>query len=518
MTMAGEAAPATPETLDAIMALLVRARGLGGLCLRDAGDGGRAAIAAWERAGGGPVRRVPRGVDHERLTGGLDLAAALATGRPVRAAGLIEQAKGGLLVVHGADGLANEAVAALSAALDAREACVLALVDGDETLPPALADRLAILDPVAPGEGGGKPVADVRAAMCEISVMLGVASLRATMLAVRAAGTLAQGRAIGEHDLMDAARLVLAPRATRLPQPEETPPPDEADPLADSGEGGRVADRVIDAVTANLPPDMLAALAEGRSAMRATARGKGERRRSPLRGRPLGARAGVPRGGVRLALVDTLRAAAPWQTLRGRDDARIRIRKPDLRVRRFESRAETTTIFAVDASGSSALARLGEAKGAVELMLAEAYVKRAEVALIAFRGNGAELLLPPTRSLTRARRALGDLPGGGGTPIAAGLIAARAQAEAARAKGRTPCIVVLSDGRANVGSGGTRFGAASEAEAAAKRIAEDGHAAVFIDISVRPRAEGAALALAMRARYLALPRGDAQALHRAIGA
>ncbi|WP_448502890.1 VWA domain-containing protein, partial [Sphingomonas sp.] len=240
--------------------------------------------------------------------------------------------------------------------------------------------------------------------------------------------------------------------------------------------------------------------------------------RSPLRGRPLGARAGVPRGGLRLALVDTLRAAAPWQKLRGRDDARIRIRKPDLRVRRFESRAETTTIFAVDASGSSALARLGEAKGAVELMLAEAYVKRAEVALIAFRGQEAELLLPPTRSLTRARRALGDLPGGGGTPVAAGLVAARAQAEAARAKGRTPYIVVLSDGRANVGSGGTRFGATAEAEAAAKRIAEDGHAAVFIDISVRPRAEGAALAHAMRARYLALPRGDAQALHRAIGA
>ncbi|WP_128566586.1 VWA domain-containing protein, partial [Methylobacterium crusticola] len=146
------------------------------------------------------------------------------------------------------------------------------------------------------------------------------------------------------------------------------------------------------------------------------------------RGRPAGTRPGDPRTG-RIALVETLRAAAPWQRLRGRDEARpIRVEPGDIRIRRLVHRTETTTIFAVDASGSAALERLAEAKGAVELLLAQAYVRRDRVALVAFRGSGAELVLPPTRSLVRARRGLAGLPGGGGTPLAAGIAAAEALA------------------------------------------------------------------------------------------
>ena len=136
----------------------------------------------------------------------------------------------------------------------------------------------------------------------------------------------------------------------------------------------------------------------------------------------MGALAGVPGGGRRLSVIDTLRAAAPWQKLRGAS-GRVVIRRDDLRVRRYQTRAEVLTIFAVDASGSAAVARLAEAKGAVELLLAEAYVKRAYVALVAFRGTTAELLLPPTRSLVRAKRGLAGLPGGGGTPLAAATCA-----------------------------------------------------------------------------------------------
>ena len=186
-------------------------------------------------------------------------------------------------------------------------------------------------------------------------------------------------------------------------------------------------------------------------------------------------------------------------------------RSDDLRVQRLKSRQEALTIFAVDASGSAALARLAEAKGAVELLLAQAYVKRAQVALIAFRGTSANLLLPPTRSLTRARRELGELPGGGGTPIAAGLNAARELAVAAARRGRTPFLVILSDGRANVTADGTpdRARAEEEALAAAKALAAEGVASAFVDISPRPRPEGARLAAAMHARYLPLQIGRA---------
>lgn len=239
----------------------------------------------------------------------------------------------------------------------------------------------------------------------------------------------------------------------------------------------------------------------------------------------MGARPGMPRGGAKLALIDSLRAAVPWQAVRRREQggdpaSPIIMRKDDLRIRRFEERAARVTIFAVDASGSAAAARLAEAKGAVELMLGQAYVTRSEVALIAFRGDSAELLLPPTRSLTRARRALTELPGGGGTPLALGLIAAREVAESVIARGRSAALVILTDGRANIAADGTpgRPQAAADTEAAAKAICARGIDSLVVDISARPGPEGAALAQALGGRFLALPRADARMLQAAINA
>jgi magnesium chelatase subunit D len=128
----------------------------------------------------------------------------------------------------------------------------------------------------------------------------------------------------------------------------------------------------------------------------------------------------------------------------------VEVRKDDFRVTRYRQRSETTTIFVVDASGSAALHRLAEAKGAVELLLADCYVRRDRVAMVAFRGPGAELLLPPTRSLVRAKKGLAALPGGGGTPLASGIDAAIGLADGVRRRGGTPVIVILTDGRANV--------------------------------------------------------------------
>jgi len=283
---------------------------------------------------------------------------------------------------------------------------------------------------------------------------------------------------------------------------------------------------VLAAALAAIPPGLLAALRQGDAARtRSPAGGRaGAWRSGSLRGRPAGIVRGVPGPRLRLSLIDTLRAAAPWQRLRAPERAggapratRIEVRREDFHVRRFRSRAETTTIFVVDASGSAAMHRLAEAKGAVELLLADCYVRRDRVALIAFRGRGAELLLPPTRSLVRAKRGLAGLPGGGGTPLAAGVDAGVELAAAVARRGGTPTLVVLTDGRANIARDGSpgRPQAEADALAAAHGARSAGLATLFVDTAPRPQALAAALAQAMRATYLPLPHANAQALSRA---
>jgi magnesium chelatase subunit D len=433
----------------------------------------------------------------------------------------------------------------LSADLPARAGLVL-LDEGEEgeTVPAKLLERMAFLldldglsladiaaDPSPPVSASGAidPPVDpnevdpgaAAQALCGAALRLGVAGLRPPSLALRAAR--AAGGGITQAGLETAVRLVLLPRATRLPE-EAPPPPPPPDPgEAEASETGSSdtpppADLLLDAALASLPPGVLAAMVARQARTTARASGTGAKRQAEERGRPIGAHPGTPGRGARLALPATLRAAAPWQRLRPARQGRVSLTKADLRVKRFEEQAETTTIFLVDASGSAAAERLAEAKGAVELLLAEAYVRRTDVALIAFRGQAADLLLPPTRSLTRAKRALAGLPGGGGTPLAAGLAAAHRLARDARARGRTPFLVVMTDGRANVALDGTggRDQAMADAERLARLLASDGIAATLIDISARPRPEAAALATLMGARLIALPRAQPQALKSAI--
>jgi len=406
-------------------------------------------------------------------------------------------------------------------------------------------------------------------ALCAAALALGVASLRPVLLAARLARAHAAlfGREeVEADDAAVAARLVLAPRASLLPpesepqtepepEPEENPepePPPETEPPADAppppeGEAeseppepelpeGALDDVILQAALAALPPGTLARLkAEQAAQMAGRAAGKaGAVQKTGQRGRPAGVRRGEPRGALRLNVIETLRAAAPWQKLRrqavgavavavaGERPAytRIEVRAEDFHVSHFKQRRETTTIFAVDASGSAALARLAEAKGAVELLLADCYVRRDRVAVIAFRGRTAELLLPPTRSLVRAKRALAGLPGGGGTPLATAIDAAALLADSIRRRGDTPVVVLLTDGRGNVALDGSagRARAEDDALAAARRLRLTGAAVLLIDTSPRPHAQAARLAAEMRAAYLPLPQAGPQALSQVVRA
>jgi magnesium chelatase subunit D len=273
-----------------------------------------------------------------------------------------------------------------------------------------------------------------------------------------------------------------------------------------------------------VPAGLLADMAAAESA-RVRAGGAGRAGAMVLtrrRGRPAGVRAGHPRNGLRLNVLATLRAAAPWQRLRTSAASAprhgVQVRVGDFRVTWFRQRNETVTIFLLDASGSSALHRLAEAKGAIELMLAECYVRRDQVAVLSFRARAAEVVLPPTRSLLRAKRSLASLPGGGATPLASGIDGARLMAEQVMRHGHTPSVVLLTDGQANVSRDGTGGRQQAEADAlmAARAVRASGLKCLVIDTAPRPQQQARRIAEAMLARYLPLPYADARTLAMAV--
>ena len=546
-----------------------------------------------------PLRRVPLNINDTALLGGLDLGATLQAGKPIALKGLLSQADGGVLVLAMAERMSLSSAARFGSVLDTGMVALqrdgldtsakaslglVALDEGasdDEQMPAGLADRLAFRllmgaqdeDEEGP-EWTPQEVLNARGrlsqvriddeavqALCAAALALGIDSLRASVFAVRvarAAAALAGSLTVEEEHTGVAARLVLAPRATRLPPaappeneaqdtPAETedsppePPPEANPPDAENQDGSNsdedqeeelaspenLAELVLEAAQAAIPSGLLASLKIGQlqRAKTPTSGSAGALQKNALRGRPVGARKGEPRAGQRINVLETLRAAAPWQKLRQRQQAlsggqkqRIVVRKEDFHVTRFRQSGQTTTVFVVDASGSSALNRLAEAKGAVELLLADCYVRRDSVAVLAFRGQTAELILPPTRSLARAKRSLAGLPGGGGTPLAHAIDASMLLADQLRKKGETPIVVMLTDGKGNIARDGRpgRAQAAADALAAATEMRLRGFSTLLVDTS--PQAQEAAknLAKAMGAQYLALPYAGANSLNQAV--
>ncbi|MEI6638843.1 MAG: magnesium chelatase ATPase subunit D [Chlorobium sp.] len=554
-----------------------------------------------------PFVELPLNVTEDRLIGGVDLEATLATGLRVVQHGVLSKAHGGVLYVDSLSLLDSSAVSHVMDAMSRGE--VLVEREGLSEVHPAkfmlvgtydptdgevrmgLLDRIGIIVPFTAQNDyrarkkivkmvmGTRDAEDTRdelnmlagfinaakeqlphvsitddqiRALIQTAISLGVEGNRVDIFTVRAAiasAALAQRSDVDEEDMKQAIKLVLIPRATRMPEkeaesneapPQEEMPPEEPEaedeeapsdtPDAEAEEEQKetpdmIEELMMEAIEMELPDNILnISLA---SKKKATTGSRGEALNNK-RGRFVRSQPGEMRSG-KVALIPTLISAAPWQETRRRDSkmagrpkTALLITKDDVKIKRFRDKSGTLFIFMVDASGSMALNRMRQAKGAVASLLQNAYVHRDQVALISFRGKQAQVLLPPSQSVDRAKRELDVLPTGGGTPLASALYLGWETAKQARTKGITQVMFVLiTDGRGNIGlqatfdptaEKATKEELEKEVEALSLSIQADGVAAIVIDTQMNylSRGEAPKLAQKLGGRYFYLPNAKAE--------
>jgi magnesium chelatase subunit D len=547
---------------DAKLALLLAAidPAIGGVLLRGQKGSAKTTLARGLAAllpGDAPFADLPLGATEDRLIGTLDLGAVLTGDGRRFEPGLLAAAHGGVLYVdevnllpdHLVDVLLDVAASGvnrveregISHEHPARFVLVGSMNPEEGELRPQLLDRFGLsvdvtttTDPRERAEATGRrldfdadPAAFTRehapaeqelraqldrtrsanvpdALMVRIGAVCaaaGVDGLRADLVISRAAAGLAawEGRyEASVDDVRRVAPMALAHRQRRAPfdEPQQRNVDDALGALDEGGDDGGVAERNAQP---DRPPERLVPLRATRAPVDAAGR------RSPAegaRGRLVGDR--VPNGPVgAVAIGATARAVAERRAVEPDSPA---VRAGDLREARREQRVGNLLVLAVDASGSmGAPQRMEAVKGAVLGLLVDAYQRRDRVALVAFRGDGAEVLLRATGSIEVARARLADLPTGGRTPLAAGIETALAVAAASAngSSGRRPLLVLVSDGRATAARDGDPVAAARQAGAAVRTRGVD---AVVVDAETGAGRLGLAADMAheMGARYLRL--------------
>jgi len=545
--------------------------------------------------------QLPLNITEDRLLGALDLERTLASGTRVISPGLLAQADGRVLCVNDIGLLDSDTVAHVAHAMDARcvrveretistnqsaDFLLIGLFNPtDCDASPMLRERVGLIvdsiadlsieesavmiegellfenDPFGFGEDFVLEEAAIKSAIeaarsrlrrvrvskkhirqiALVSIRLGVEGNRADGFALKAAranAALAGRNEVNEDDLVTAIRFVLAPRATKLPLPEEekrntadvsqnVDSPESQEPESESAAGSAATtDEVIPPIDWRVPNELFRL--PQRTPSHKDRSGKRLKSSASSRGRYVRSQVHAPRE-AKVAIDATLRAAAPFQMCRrgaavnrkyNTVNHRIKIEPGDLRYKRFRQRSGVLFIFAVDASGSMAVNRMAQAKGALLRVLQQAYLHRDKVGLISFRGKSAEVLLAPTGSVELAKRLVDSLPAGGGTPISAGVAKAIELARLARLKGMSRAVLVLfTDGRANVAA---LEGQAIDDELRTLAVAlkSEGLDSVLVDTRARFVSSGEAIALAQKlgSRYLYLPRSDAATVYQEVTA
>ncbi len=376
--------------------------------------------------------------------------------------------------------------------------------------------------------------------IAEVCSAAGVDGMRADIVMARAAAAHAAWHD-REHpnidDLRAAAKLALPHRRRRNPfdapgldddELDELLPPDadqrtdpDPDPDPDDPGGGHDSDDTPDVVPpgfggqqspTSAPP---VGAGEPYRTKLFTVRGVGDGhagRRSRARtttGRRTGA---TPLSDSGIHLVETVRAAAPHQAARGRSSGRLLLRPTDLRRAVREGREANLVVFVVDTSGSmAARERMHQVKTAILSLLLDAYRRRDRVGVVTFRDRTAEIALPPTGSIDIAAKRLDDLPAGGRTPLAEGLMKAAEVVgrERLRDPSRRPLLVVVTDGRATAGPD-----AVGRAQQAAAYLVNEDIGSIVVDCESGRMRMGLAANLAehLHAEHVPLAHVNAQAL------
>jgi magnesium chelatase subunit D len=384
---------------------------------------------------------------------------------------------------------------------------------------------------------------DMLLKIAEVCSAFGVDGLRADIVMARTAAANAAWHARSEvtgEDIRVAARLALPHRRRRNPfdspglddqelddllppespgdEPdpdpdgpdgggEDAPPPDNSSPTDSPGTEPTPGQGAPSPVGAGEPYRArlftVDGVGEGQSGRRSRAR--------TTTGRRVGA-TDSSSGGTGIHLLETVRAAAPHQAARGRSGGRLVLRADDVRRAVREGRESNLVLFVVDTSGSmAARERMQHVKTAILSLLLDAYRRRDRVAVVTFRDTGAEVVLPATGSVDVAARRLEDLPVGGRTPLAEGLLVAAdlVRRERLRDPGRRPLLVVVTDGRATAGPD-----AVNRARRAGAYVASQGIDSVIVDCESGRMRLGLAHTLAehMGAEHVRLAQVNAEAL------